>query len=104
MRPRDLTGNRAERFVKAVLVLKTLLENLHHDDLAFEFPVQNASRFRKPLVTTWFAPSASECRLQDLLRGAHQMLRRLDPQVRVLGQRQCLPPRLIRKLPISQSL
>ena len=58
MRPRDLTGNRAERSVEAVLELKALLENLNHDDLAFEFPTQNASRVGKPLVTTRFAPAS----------------------------------------------
>jgi len=58
MRPCDLTGNRAEGSVEAVLVLKTVLENLNHYDLALEFPTLNASRFRKPLVTTRFAPAS----------------------------------------------
>ena len=85
MCPRHLTGNRAERFVKAVLVLKALLENLHHDCLPFEFPAQTAPRLRKPLVTNRFAP-ASECRLQDLLGCADQMPRsgaRTSPRANV---------------------
>ena len=103
MRPCDLTGNRAEGSVEAVLVLKTVLENLNHYDLAFEFPTQNASRFRKSLVTTRFAP-AFQCRLQDLLGGADEVSRRLDAQVGVLGQGECLLPHLFGKLPISERL
>jgi hypothetical protein len=38
-----LTRNRAQGFVKAVLVLKSLRKNLHHDLLAFEFSPQNAA-------------------------------------------------------------
>src|SRR5258708_28672815 len=103
MRARDLTRNRAERLVKAVLVLKAVLENLNDDHLPFEFPAQNAPRLWKPLITTRFAP-ASECRLQGLLGCADQMPRCLDPQVSVLGQGQCLLPRLFRQLPISERL
>ncbi len=68
IRPRDLAGNRAEGSVEAVVVLKTVLENLNHYDLVFEFPTQNASRFRKSLVTTRFAP-AFQCRVAECLLG-----------------------------------
>ena len=64
---------------------------------------RNESRFRKSVVTTRFAP-AFQCRLQDLLGGADQVSRRLDAQVGVLGQGECLLPHLFGKLPISERL
>jgi hypothetical protein len=66
-------------------VLKSLLENLDYDHLPFEWPLQKAPGFWKPLIAPTWAP-ASEGRLQDLLGCADQMRRRLDPQVSVLRQ------------------
>ena len=103
LRSRDLPGNRAERSVEAVLVLKTELENLNRYDLAFEFSTQDVSGFRKPLVTTRFAPTF-QCGLQELLGSAYQVPRCLDAQVGILGQGQCLLPDMFGKFPIGKRL
>jgi hypothetical protein len=84
-------------------VLKALLKNLNYHCLPFELPAQNAPRFRKPHVTTAFV-SASYCGLQDLFGSAYQMPRRLDAQVGIIRQGEGLLPRLLRKVPILQSL
>jgi hypothetical protein len=84
-------------------VLKAVLKNLNHHRLPFELPTENAPRFRKPLVPTAFV-AASYCGLQDLFGCAYQMPWRLDAQVGIICQGQGLLPRLLRKLPIRESL